>query len=215
MRLHCAETQFLNWHRPSPCRDARAKHGLKMLTNNTTGGRVKRTSKRPTSSRRRTKTAPAKQTQPRGVSKTTTTKAGQVLTRMREGQSLEQASRDVGINRRTVERVAQSALRRQPSGRLVARSSDRLPRAVRLPFADGLRDITVKNSEQAGLIGEYWNAVHAYLATGDQGPLQRFEGATVATADGERVRLLADRATLERLGSAGVMSFESIYARMR
>ena len=151
--------------------------------------------------------------QPDRTPRQTTTKVGQALTRMRQGATLTRASREVGVNRRTVERHAGSALQRGPSGRYVARSTDRLARDVRLPAADGLHDVTVRDSKQARLVGEYWNAVHAHSARGDSSGLRRFEGMDVIAADGTRVPFLVDTAVLDELGNAGVLSFESIYAR--
>lgn len=145
--------------------------------------------------------------------KQSATKAGQVLTRMRGGGSLTRASREIGVSPRTVERLAGSALQRGPSGRYVARGADRLAREVRLPAVDGLQDVTVRDSKQASLVGEYWNAVHAHAEKGDSSGLRRFEGMDVIAADGTRVPFLVDTAVLDELGNAGVLSFESIYAR--
>ena len=105
---------------------------------------------------------------------TKSTRVGRVLTRMRDGASLKQASREIGIDPRTVERVAGPALKQARSGRYVARGSDRLNREVRIPSADGLRDVTVRDSKAASLVGDYWNEVHAYLAKGDASGLRRF-----------------------------------------
>ena len=143
----------------------------------------------------------------------TATKVGQVLTRMRGGASLTRASREVGIDPRTVERLAGSALTQARSGRYVPGERDRLQREVRIPAADGLRDVTVRDSKQASLVGEYWNEVHAYLVKGDASGLSRFAKLHVIDANGERVPLLVDRDALDELGNAGVLSFESIYAR--
>ena len=151
---------------------------------------------------------PRKRSNPR-----TTTRVGQALTRMREGASLTRASRDVGVNRRTVERLAGSALKRGPSGRYAARATDRLAREVRLPAVDGLQDVTVRDSKQARLIGEYWNAVHLYLTTGETRDLQRFANRYVIDVNGRRIPFLVDRDLLDELGNAGVLSFESIYSR--
>ena len=142
-----------------------------------------------------------------------TTKAGQVLTRMRRGDSLASASRDIGVDVRTVERLAGSALKKDRSGRYAATNEDRLARDIRIPAPDGLRDVTVRDSKQASLVGEYWNEVHNYLAKGDDSGLARFEGRTVIDANGRRVPLLVDREALDELGNAGVLSFESIYAK--
>jgi hypothetical protein len=141
------------------------------------------------------------------------TRAGRVLTRMREGASLTRASREVGIDPRMVKRLAKAALRQTPSGGYVTRRSDRLPRVVRLPDVYGLRDEVLRNSKDATLVGEYWNAVHAYFVTGDTIRLNRFQGVRITTADGEKVSLLTDQELLDQMASAGVLSFESIYAR--
>ena len=153
--------------------------------------------------------------QPRATntSTRTATKAGRVLTRMREGASLQKASREVGIDPRTVERLAGSSLKQKRSGRFVPRQADRLQREVRIPSADGMRDVTVPDSKQASLVGEYWNEVHAYLAKGDASGLGRFAKLHITDASGERVPFLVDRESLDELGNAGVLSFESIYAR--
>ena len=143
----------------------------------------------------------------------TTTKAGQVLTRMREGASLKKASREMGVDPRTVARVAGSALKQARSGRYVPGKSDRLQREVRIPSEGGLRDVVVRDSKQASLVGEYWNEVHTYLAKGDASGLAQFAERYVTDADGEQIPLLVDRDALDELGNAGVLSFESIYAR--
>ena len=75
---------------------------------------------------------PRKRSNPR-----TTTKAGQALTRMREGSSLKKASREVGIDPRTVARVAGSALKQASSGRYVpARAIDFNERSTSRQKAD-------------------------------------------------------------------------------
>jgi predicted oxidoreductase len=62
-------------------------------------------------------------------------------------------------------------------------------------------------------VAEHWNAVHRYLQTGDVAGLRKFRKKRVIDADGKRVALLTDTAEIERYGSAGVLSFESLYAR--
>lgn len=144
----------------------------------------------------------------------TSRRVAQVLAAMRrDGLSLTRALRGAGVSRRTVERLAGSALRKQPNGRYVARATDRLARVVSIPTPDGVRAIVLRTFRDASRLGEYWNAVHAYLATGDTAGLTRFEGVVLTTTDGERVPLLTDRAVLDHLGYAGVLSFESLYAK--
>jgi hypothetical protein len=82
-----------------------------------------------------------------------------------------------------------------------------------LPAPNGLIEIAVLDSKEASLIGRYWAAVHKYLETGDASALQRIRRKTITDADGKRIRLIKDLAELDRLGSAGVLSFESLYAK--
>ena len=131
----------------------------------------------------------------------------------RDGVSLAQALRGSGVSRQTVLRLAGASLRRLPNGRYVARTRDRLLRIVRIPVPDGMLDVALRDSKQASLVAKYWNAVHTYLATGDASALEGFAGVLITDADGQQFPLLTDRATLDRLGGAGVLSFESIYAR--
>ena len=79
---------------------------------------------------------------------------------------------------------------------------------------DGKQEIAVRDSRQATLIAEHWNASDKYLATGEQSPLGKFKGKTITDANGAEHLLLTDTAELDRLGNAGVLSFESIYARV-
>ena len=52
-----------------------------------------------------------------------------------------------------------------------------------------------------------------YLETGDASRLNKFRGKSIKDADGAQIPFLTDRAELNRLGSAGVLAFESLYAR--
>lgn len=86
-------------------------------------------------------------------------------------------------------------------------------RKLKVPTRKGLREIAIRNSRQASQIGRYWNAVHRYLATGDAKALRKFKGIRMTDKNGDQVPLLTDLDDLDRLGNAGVLSFESIYAR--
>jgi hypothetical protein len=138
-----------------------------------------------------------------------------VVSKMRsDGASLQRVSREFGISPETVRRWAGSALRKQANGRYKAKPSDSLLRILKIPSSSGTRDIGVRGSRQATLIAEYWNAVHRYLETGDASRLQKFRGKFIKDADGVLVPLLTDLAELNRLGNAGVLSFESLYSRV-
>jgi hypothetical protein len=167
--------------------------------------------------------AKAKQTAPRTEAQYLAKPAGfketwdrvlSVISKMRsENVSLTHASRDVGISPRTVTRWGKSALQKRKSGRYTVKRSDNLLRIVIIPRPEGPREIAVRGSKQVSLLAEYWNALHDYLQTGDASLLKSFRGKSIKDAGGTEVPLPTDLAALNRLGSAGVLSFESLYAR--
>jgi hypothetical protein len=141
-------------------------------------------------------------------------KAAHVLSAMRtEGISLNAASREHSVSPRTVQRHAGAALRKTSRGTYTARRSDRLLRVLVIPTPDGLAEIATMDSRAATVVAEYWNAVNLYLETGDDTGLARFRGQSIIDAQGDPVPLLTDLDELERLGSAGVLSFQSLYAK--
>jgi hypothetical protein len=147
-------------------------------------------------------------------SRTPESTIARVVTTMRsEGLSLRRAAAEKGISPATVLRNAKGALRKNARGRYRARASDRIPRLLVVPSSQGLAEIATRDSRSATIVGEYWNAVNHYLETGDDTDLSRFRGVTVTAAQGNAVPLLTDTAELERLGSVGILSFQSIYAR--
>jgi hypothetical protein len=137
----------------------------------------------------------------------------QAVTEVREGASLRRASRKFDVDPRVVQRQASSALRKLRNGRWVAKPHDRLLRVLVIPARKGLRDIGVRDSRQASLLGRYWTAVERYRDTGDASVLREFRGKHIIDAAGKRIRLLTDRRALDQLGAAGVLSFETLYAR--
>lgn len=48
---------------------------------------------------------------------------------------------------------------------------------------------------------------------GDDSALRKFRGVRIRAASGESIPLLTEPEELNRLGNAGVLSFESLYAR--
>jgi hypothetical protein len=136
------------------------------------------------------------------------------ISKMRsEKASLTQASRDTGISPRTVTKWGRSALRKRKDGKYAAKASDKLLRIVVIPTPEGMREIAVREFKQVSLLAEYWNALHRYLQTGDADQLKTFQGKQIKDANGVDVPLPTDLPVLNRLGSAGVLSFESLYAR--
>jgi hypothetical protein len=127
--------------------------------------------------------------------------------------SLTEASREFGLNPRKVIRLGHPALRKGANGRYRVRDGYLLLHVLVLPAPNGLIEIAVLDPKEASVIGRYWAAVHKYLETGDTSALHKIRRKTVTDADGKRVRLIKDLAELDRLASAGVLSFESLYSK--
>jgi len=131
-----------------------------------------------------------------------------------DGDSLPKASRQFGVSRRDVMRWGRPALKKLKNGRYAAKAYDRLLRVVIVVSKrEGLREVATRDSRQASKAAKHSAAVHRYLETGDASALARFNGKHVIDAKGKRVALLTDLEELDQLGSAGVLSFESLYAR--
>jgi|GEM_PF-1939279 hypothetical protein len=137
-----------------------------------------------------------------------------VISKMRaESVSLSEASREFGLDPRTVVRFGKPALKKRANGRYSAKPTDKLLRVLVMPTGDGLREVAVRDSRQATLLAKYWAAIQNYLETGDESALGKIRRKTITNSDGKRVRLIKDFAELDRQGSAGVLSFESLYAK--
>jgi hypothetical protein len=136
-----------------------------------------------------------------------------VLTKVRSGMSLNKASKETGLSSRTVIRLAGSTATKGANGRYSVKTTDNLLRILKVPTADGIHEIGVRGTRHASQLGTYWAGLNKYLTTGDSIALDKFNGKTVKDDSGNLIPLLTDHATLKRLGSAGVLSFESLYAR--
>lgn len=144
----------------------------------------------------------------------TWSRVAHVIAKMRsEKLSMTRAARDVGISPSTVTRWGKTALRKNKSGRFVARKTDRLLRILQTPTSTGLREIAVRNSREATILGEHSAALSKYVTTGDASDISRFTDVYVTDVTGTRVRLLTDLAEIDRLAGAGILSFESLYSR--
>ncbi len=137
-----------------------------------------------------------------------------VVSKMRaDGVSLRRASREAEVNPQTVIQLASSALRKRRNGRYVAKDRDRLLRVLLIPTPKGPREIAVKSSRKASQLGAYWAAVHRYLETGDSSAILSFRGKHITATGRRKFLLLTNLDKLDRLAGAGVLSFESLYAR--
>ena len=141
-------------------------------------------------------------------------RAVQVPSEMRSlGLSLAQASKQFGVSAKTVLRLAGAAFRKPSKGKVEVKRSDRLLRVLLIPTTKGLREIAVRDSREASIVGKYWSAVEKYLSRGDASALLNLPRKSVIDERGRRVRLLTKLDELARQASAGVLRFESLYGR--
>jgi hypothetical protein len=169
----------------------------------------KQPKQRAASKRRRRSALPKKRVAP-GTSR----KVTDVIAKMRSGGvSLRKAARESGVAPRTVLKRAASALRKNESGRYIAKAGDRLVRALKIPTPHGSEEIRVRGLRAASKLGRYWETVHKYYETGEVSGLQKFRGESITAVGGEKYPFVTDLDVLDRLGSAGVLSFESLYGR--
>jgi hypothetical protein len=138
---------------------------------------------------------------------------GQITTEIRLGASLNRASQKFSRDPRTVRRLGKTALHKLRNGRWAAKRTDRLLRVLQRLTPEGKVEVALSDSRQAAVLGKYWNAVDRYRDTGDASALREFRGQHIVDASGKRVRLLTNLHELDRLGSAGLLSFETLYAR--
>jgi len=143
------------------------------------------------------------------------TKAIDVLRTMREHPrtSLQSASAQSAMRPEIAKRLLRPALLKQSNGRYRVKPGDQLLRVLRMLTPDGPVEIGVRGSRQASTVGEYWAAVQKYIATGDAIGLNKLRGKGIRDAAGNEITLITDTQQLKRLGFAGQLSFESIYAR--
>jgi hypothetical protein len=105
-----------------------------------------------------------------------------------------------------------SAVRKRKNREHKAKRTDARLRMLLIPKPEGAREFAIRGSERASQVGKFWAAVQQYLQSGDDSALLRFKGKSVTDASGKRHLFLTDLNQLDRQASAGVLSFESIYA---
>ncbi len=151
---------------------------------------------------------------PESVRETLIGVAGAVSKMGADRISLTKASREFGVSPPTVKRLAGSALRKRAMGGMPLRpmieysASSSPSRGTRDPWrlqpkipARPVRQVSTR--QQCSAISE----------TGDNSALAKFKGKYLVDANGKRTVLMTDLDDLDRLGSAGELSFESLYAR--
>jgi hypothetical protein len=137
---------------------------------------------------------------------------GHVISKLRDGMTLPKAAKEFGLSPKTAIALGRSALRKQKNGRYVAKKADRLLRVVNALTTQGRIEIATRDSRQASLVGGHWAAVQKFLQTGDYSALLRFNKKQIVDARRKRFVLLTDTKEIERRASAGVFTFESMYA---
>lgn len=138
-------------------------------------------------------------------------RALQVVSRVRHGESLSRASKDLSISVDTVRRYTGSALERDGGGRWRAKPSDRLYRRMRWLDSRGQTTVELANSKEASKLSAYWNAVEHYLMTGDDRSLRRFRQMRLRTRQKATLGFVTDPDQLDRLAYAGQLAFEDLY----
>jgi hypothetical protein len=127
------------------------------------------------------------------------------LTDMRHGASLSQAARNNGITARTMKRyVGSELLQGRPGGRIRATKSDKLPRYLQLPGADGPVEITARGSKEAREAARYKAAVNRFLA-GESNALAPWRGKRIAG-----VQLITEKEILKSLAHKDLLPY-SLY----
>ena len=133
----------------------------------------------------------------------------------RDDLSASAAARAAGIPPSVFIRRGRSGLKKLKNGRYVAKRNDHLFRPVIVISNEGQTEVATRNFREASKAGKHSSAVERYLETGDDSALRRFRGKYIIDAQGNRIALLTDLDELDRLGSAGELSFESLYPRSR
>ncbi|PYX24813.1 MAG: hypothetical protein DMG82_07150, partial [Acidobacteria bacterium] len=59
-------------------------------------------------------------------------------------------------------------------------------RVLQILTPEGRREIGIRDSRQASMLGDYWHAIDLYRDTGDSSKVLTFRGKYVIDADGER-----------------------------
>jgi hypothetical protein len=127
------------------------------------------------------------------------------------GLSLRGAAEAAGTTPATVKKYASGALRRVEGDGYAATKSDRYARTLYFLTERGKVEVTVHDSRTASMIAKYWDAVDYYLKTGRSDRLKPFQGVELRRGKA-RQPFVTDLRTLRRLGHAGEVAFEDLYA---
>jgi len=120
--------------------------------------------------------------------KATRVRALEALRLMKEGRSLSNASKSVGISPRTAKSQLGRVLFKRKY-RWHARPKDRVERGLIIYEMGRIVQIVVRDSETASLLGQYLNDAKKALVSGDKSVLKRYKKVTITDANGKKHRL--------------------------
>jgi hypothetical protein len=144
-----------------------------------------------------------------GRSQEARNRALHALTAIRHGASLAEAAKAEGVSQRTIRKYVGSALRQDHvGGRITARANDRFTRHLQIPGPDGPVQVTVKGNKEASELAAYVSARAAFLRSGDESALRRFEGRKIGGHT-----LVTDPKVLTEQAEQGE-SFDQLYSSL-
>ncbi|MDP2926263.1 MAG: hypothetical protein Q8N99_07840 [Nanoarchaeota archaeon] len=112
----------------------------------------------------------------------------EVLRRMKKGESLTRASKDVGLTKYDILTYLRNALSKSSRG-WYPKQIDHIERAMQIYEKGEIRTIIVTNSRDASIIGEYFATVKKYLESGDPSVLKKFKKIVILDAYGKKHKL--------------------------
>lgn len=123
--------------------------------------------------------------------------------------SLTKAAKQNGTTVKTILKYGGSAIDVR-SGRFDVKSSDRLPRRMRMLTPVGEEVVLTTSSRTATMISNYNNALREYALTRDTNELKKFANKTVRSG-GQTYAFATDSRSIDRHIRAGAVHFVDIY----
>lgn len=120
--------------------------------------------------------------------KATRVRALEALRLMKEGKSLSNASKSVGISPRTAKSQLGRVLFKRKR-RWHARPKDRVERGLIIYDKGRIVQIVVSDSETASQVGQYLNDTKKVLVSGDESILKRYKKVVIIDANGKKHKL--------------------------
>lgn len=129
---------------------------------------------------------------------------------MRHGSSQRQAAREAGISVEQLRRYQLLNTASQRQGRKWV-IFDLRPQSFWIAANGQMKSVTIAN-EEGSLVGHYWSAINAFLASNDAGHLEPYTGQGVRDVNGKFWPFEVRPNVLRKLDSVGELHFLEIYA---